>query len=129
MEKSKEIQLLSEFIGKLGKDSYIGPWLEENFDSICSDIRNDLPVNAIMPREAAIKASAIETEAKLKSEQMIADARKTVQSIYEEAEKKIDSMKYTFAYQMKLKVEECAKDWFESAGNHTTRIRHHKSFV
>lgn len=43
MTKQTEINLLDEFIAKLGKDSYLGPALALNRDVIVKNIKNDHP--------------------------------------------------------------------------------------
>lgn len=64
MTKQSEIELLDGFIAALGKNSYLGPWLASNRDSIVADIRNDFPVTGVLfPAEAERQAAQIRQDA------------------------------------------------------------------
>lgn len=111
MTKEQEINKLALMIDSFGPDSYIGPWLRDNFEKIVADIRNDFPVaNIKMPMEANREAHFILTEAQLKAQEIINKARKTADEIRQNTEKKLLDMQVVFVDQVRWKLEQVTKD-------------------
>lgn len=63
MTKAQEIALLDEFIAKLGKESYLGPWLAASRGEIVRDITSDIIPSPMLPGEAATRAKQIVKDA------------------------------------------------------------------
>lgn len=111
MTKEQEINQLALVIDSFGPDSYIGPWLRDNFEKIVADIRNDFPVSNIkMPMEANREAHFILTQAQLKAQEIENKARKTADEIRQNTEKKLRDMQEVFVNHVRWKLEQSAKD-------------------
>ena len=76
MTKSQEIALVDALIAKCGPDSYVGPWLTSVRGDIVADIRNDIPISALMPSQARAEAAKILDAAETHSKQLMADAER-----------------------------------------------------
>lgn len=62
--KAGELQALDDFIKMMGPNSYLGPWLAENYLQIARDIANDVCIEVLMPNAAMKQAEKIVEDAK-----------------------------------------------------------------
>ena len=104
LSKSDEIQILRETIAKLGRDSYLGPWLADQMPSIESALASDYPPEAyaLSIHEARIhcekiigqandEADAIEKRAKADAEKLREAACKFNELIRSDLKRSIES--------------------------------------
>jgi hypothetical protein len=76
MTKQQEITALDAFIAKLGPNSYLGPWMADQRESIVADIHSDLPVAPLSLGGAWRKADQIVRDAR-ESAKVITDTAST----------------------------------------------------
>lgn len=77
MTKNAELAILDEAIAKLGKQSYLGPWLADVREHVERDIRSDLPVSATLSESQAF-AAGIVSDAREYAAEIRANAEKDV---------------------------------------------------
>lgn len=77
MTKSDEIQVIREAISRLGSNSYLGPWLDDQMPSIESALASDYPPEAyaFSIREARIHCETLVNQAKKESAEILARAK------------------------------------------------------
>lgn len=96
MNKSDEIQILTDCADKLGSDSYCGQWLRDQIPFIESDLRSDIEPGILasasiqdsMRRCAEMRAEAIRDRDKI-----ILDARNEAERIVNESVKVAESIR------------------------------------
>ena len=104
MTKSQEIEILRDTIAKLGRDSYLGPWLADQMPSIESALASDYPPEAyaLSIHEARIhcekiigqaneESATIEKRAKADAEKLRESACKFNESIRSDLKRSIES--------------------------------------
>jgi cell division septum initiation protein DivIVA len=97
MTKAAEIAALDSFIAKLGTASYLGPWLADNREAIVADIRNDLPVDILLPRAAVRKAEETVAVAKQDAARIVREAQDRAQQLRTEAQAQCDTQRRVVA--------------------------------
>jgi hypothetical protein len=60
MTKEAELSILRDTIARLGRNSYLGPWLEDQLPWIESDIRSDIPPMSSYSQSRAVRAEELE---------------------------------------------------------------------
>ena len=85
MTKSREIELLDATIKTFGENSYLGPWLRENRDSIVADIQNDCSVDLMLPGHAYRQGRADRDATTEACKQLVVDAKAQAFRIEDEA--------------------------------------------
>jgi len=75
MTKQEEIEILRDAIGKLGSESYIGPWLAGQLPIIESFMKSDLPIDLDIGQ--TVRVATAEADA------TIADATRQAERIVE----------------------------------------------
>jgi HAMP domain-containing protein len=71
-------------IAAFGPDSYLGPWLKENRDAIATDIRNDHPVDLMLPAAAYRRGQETLAQAQALANQIIESAEKSRQKLIDD---------------------------------------------
>lgn len=91
MNKNAELAILDEAIAKLGRNSYLGPWLADVRGHVERDIRSDLPVSATLSESQAFAAGIVSdaqkyaAEIRARAEKDVARARADVVSMQDRA--------------------------------------------
>lgn len=75
MNKNAELAILDEAIAKLGRNSYLGPWLADVRSFVELDVRSDLPVTYTLKEHAEIAARIIKS-ANDRAAEIVANAEK-----------------------------------------------------
>lgn len=60
MTKQAELDILRDAISRLGPNSYLGPWLEDQLPWIESDMRSDIPPMSSYSQSRAARAEELE---------------------------------------------------------------------
>ena len=60
MTKQAELDILRDTIARLGPNSYLGPWLEDQLPWIESDMRSDIPPMSSYSQSRAVRAEELE---------------------------------------------------------------------
>lgn len=74
MTKAAEMILLDQFIKRLGPDSYLGPWLLENYVAIDQSLKSDHYPTIQLPRDAEQQAQQIIADAKAQADAILRNA-------------------------------------------------------
>ena len=64
MTKNEELSILRDAIARLGPNSYLGPWLEDQLPWIESDMRSDIPPMSSYSQCRAVRAEELEENRK-----------------------------------------------------------------
>jgi len=64
MTKQDELSILRNAIARLGPNSYLGPWLEDQLPWIESDMRSDIPPMSSYSQCRAVRAEELEDNRK-----------------------------------------------------------------
>jgi hypothetical protein len=64
MTKNEELEILRDTISRLGPNSYLGPWLEDQLPWIESDMRSDIPPMSSYSQSRAVRAEELEDNRK-----------------------------------------------------------------
>jgi hypothetical protein len=87
--KSEELEIIKETSAKLGKDSYLGPWLESVAFELEALMRADC-FPCVSLEESRHFAEKIVSEAERKAEQIVANAKRDANDREAAAESRID---------------------------------------
>ena len=95
MTKENEIAILDEAITKLGKDSYLGPWLSSVRSEVNAFIKSDICPDAMDVSLAASRdaASKIKTAASEEAERIVQSAHDKAKRMESEASRSIDEQR------------------------------------
>jgi cell division septum initiation protein DivIVA len=91
LTKAQEIMVLEDAIKKLGKHSYLGPFLTEQVPFLASALHSDMPPNPLS--EAHALARSIEHDARVKAQEMIDQAGLTANMTINNARKECGEIK------------------------------------
>lgn len=93
--KQQEIEVIENAISQLGKESYLGPWLESVKFELEAMMRADCFPNVSLSesreladkieRDANRKAEAIVSNAKNEADRLVSDARRTIAIVFDRA--------------------------------------------
>ena len=64
MTKQDELDILRDTIARLGPNSYLGPWLQDQLPWIESDMRSDIPPMSSYSQCRAVRAEELEENRK-----------------------------------------------------------------
>lgn len=105
MTKAEEMAVLDAAIKKLGRDSYLGPWLQEIRPGLESDLKNDLPPDAVLPSVAVGRGCAIVAQANRDAVQIVTAAKAKADTIIIQAEARRNEI----THYAKFRLEEALK--------------------
>jgi lambda repressor-like predicted transcriptional regulator len=109
MTKQQEIAALDKFIAQLGTDSYLGPWLRDNRVAIVADIKNDLPVEVLMPNAARREAQDIVNAARREGESLRKAAEDAAANLRAATQRQCDQQRQIVADVIRRHAEEAAR--------------------
>jgi cell division septum initiation protein DivIVA len=109
MHKTREIILLDHFTEQFGEQSYLGPWLRENRDAIVADIRNDLPVDIVLPAAARRQAERILSDARDAAKLLRAASLAEAEALRAQTQRQCDQQRQIIADLIRRHAEEAAR--------------------
>ena len=107
MTKSEELAILDATIKKLGKDSYIGPWLRNVYPEVERDMRCDLEPQHDLSYYRVI-AGGILSAAREEADRIRKQADEYKAKTEQEARKMVDNAKHYAAHHLRKALEEVA---------------------
>ena len=84
MTKDQELEILRDAIARLGTNSYLGPWLEDQLPWIESDMRSDIPPMSSYSQCRAVRAEELE-----ENQKRIAEMESQAQARIEQLENRV----------------------------------------
>lgn len=105
--KDQELAILDEAIAKLGKNSYLGPWIYSIREELKVSMQSDF-FPTITLSEAVAEVKALYVKAEENRDKLIADAKHRVEQAEKHAKRKLDDARSVIikAQQSLLAIEE-----------------------
>lgn len=103
MNKQQEILILKATAAKLGKDSYLGPWIESIVAEVESMIKSDIFPDVNLS-ETAHKCSEQKLVVAMQADSTKKEAEKAAEKIIQDARNEADRIRSSVLYAMKAAI-------------------------